>query len=179
MKQILLFSFLFLISFNILAETCEGFNACADLYTKLTGEKLTIDKNISDEMSMASTSANMTAANAKVEFSLFLNKNVVALQPKGIVMALRHGEYMSAPIYVVSEGNIPRMFTKDGIVTFIYHAQHNTNKIVTAKARASLTKKSKKSVNNIIEFSQSKIIAVSDSVDNATKIIKEIMKADK
>ncbi|MBC7712756.1 MAG: hypothetical protein H7177_05430 [Rhizobacter sp.] len=165
-------------SFNSFAETCEGFNACADLYTKLTGEKLTIDKDISDEMSMASTSANLTSANAKTEFTLFLNKNVVALQPKGLVMSLRHGEYLSAPIYVVSEGNIPRMFTKEGKVTFIYHAQHDTKKVVTAKARASMSKKSKKSLNNIVEFSQSKIIAVSDTVEAATKIIKEVMKAD-
>lgn len=168
-----------LVSLNSYAETCEGFNACAELYTKLTGEKLTIDKNISDEMSMASTSANLTSANVKSEYNLFLNKNVVILHSKGIVMALRHGEYMSAPIYVISEGNIPRMFTKEGKVTFIYHVQHDVKKVVTAKARASASKKTKKSLNNIVEFPQSKIVAVSDTVEAATKIINEIMKADK
>jgi hypothetical protein len=179
MKHLFIISFLALISCKSFAETCEGFNACVDLYTKISGEKLTIDKAISDEMSMVSTSAKLTAANIKPEFNLFLNKNVLMLRPKGVVLSLRHGEYMSAPIYAVSDGNIPRMFSKEGKVTFIYHAQHDTKKIVTAKARSYLSKKTKNAVNNIVEFSQSKIIAVSDKVDAATKIIKEIMKADK
>lgn len=167
-------------SINTYAETCEGFNACADLYTKLTGEKLTIDKNISDEMTLAYNDANLTKENAKTEFTMFLNKNAVDIQKKGYVFAMRDKEFLSAPIYVVTEENMPRLFNKDALVTFIYHATHDTTKkVVTAKARAALSKKKTKSRNNIVEFSHSKIISVSDTGEAATKIMKEIFKADK
>ncbi len=166
-------------SINSYAETCEGFNACADLYTKLTGEKLSIDKNISDEMTLAYNDANLTKENAKTEFTMFLNKNAVDMQNKGYIFAMRDKEFLSAPIYVVTEENMPRLFNKDALVTFIYHATHDTKKIVTAKARAALSKKKTKSRNNIVEFSHTKIISVSDTGEAATKIMKEIFKADK
>ena len=166
-------------SINSYAETCEGLNACADLYTKLTGEKLTIDKNISDEMTLAYNDANLTKENAKAEFTMFLNKNVVSMLDNGRVMAMRDKEFLSAPIYVVTEENMPRLFNKDALVTFVYHATRETKKVVKARARAFLSKKKLKSRNNIVEFSHTKIISVSDTGEAATKIMKEIFKADK
>ena len=166
-------------SFNLYAENCEGFNACAELYTKLTGEKLKIDKNISDEMSLAYNEANLTAENAKTEFPLFLNKNAVDYRSNGMVRAMRDGEFLSSPIYVVTKDNMPSLFSKEGLVTFVYHSMNDTKKVVTSKARSYLTKKKNKSRQNIVEFSHTKIITVSDNVEAATKIIKEIFKADK
>jgi hypothetical protein len=146
---------------------------------KLTGEKLNIDKNISDEMTLAYNDANLTKENAKAEFVMFLNKNVMNLDTEGRVMAMRNNEFLSAPIYVVSAGNMPRVFNKDALLTFVYHTQHETKKVVTKKARVLLSKKKRKSRNNIVEFPHTKIIAVSDTGEAATKIMKEIFKADK
>lgn len=178
MKGLLIATVLGLFSFNSYAEKCEGINACVDLYTKLTGEKFTIEESISDDMSLAAPDTDLTAANAKLEFENFLNKNVVSVMAKNRLTAGRSGEFLTAPIYVVSAGNIPRMLNKDGLVTFVYHSKKDPSKIVNAKTRGLLTRKKNNSERRIVDYSKTKIIAVSDTFQNAERIITFIMKAD-
>lgn len=165
--------------FNLYAEKCEGINACTDLYAKFTGEKFIIDDSINDEMSLAAPDSDLTAVNAKVEFISFLNKNVVNIMAKNKLIAGRNGEFLTAPIYVVSAGNIPRMINKDGLVTFVYHSQKDTSKLVSAKTRGLLTRNKNNSERRIVDFPNTKIIAVSDTFENAERIMTLIMKSDK
>lgn len=179
MFRLSLLSFTLLFSFALRAEVCEGLNACSELYTQMTGQKLTMDKSISDDMSIAVPSTTMESKNATGEFTNFLNKNVINLLPGGKLQAMRHGEFLTVPIYVVSTGNMPMMINKDGLVTMVYQTQKVPTKLVSSKIRKMLSKKKAKSTNNIVEFNKNQIIAVSDTFEHATKIMTEIMKTDK
>lgn len=179
MKFLSIAAILCLLTSNSYAEKCEGFNACADLYTKLTGEKLNIDESISDDMTLAIPDIDLTVANAKVEFLYFLNKNVVTMMPKNRLVANRKGDFLISPIYIVSEGNIPRMINKDGLVTFVYHSKSDTKNLVSNKTRGLLSRKKNKSESMITVFPKTKVIAVSDTDENATRIINLIIKSDK
>lgn len=182
MKLIPIMSFLFLFSFNTYAEKCEGVNACVDLYSKLTGEHLAIDKDVTDEMTLAVPDTDLTKENAKIEFSKYANKNVMHVMNINKVKTLlskRSGDFLTAPIYIVSENNIPMMINKDGPVTFVYHSKSNTSKLAS-KTRTMLGKKKPaKGRNSIIEFMDNKIIVVSDTYEKADKIAREWIKSDK
>ena len=178
LRAFIIFS-LITFSFNSYAEKCEGLNACIELYTKLTGHKLIPGPSISDELSLAVSDVDLTETNADKEFKKFLNKNTISLNGDRM-MVNRFGEFISAPVYVVSEGNIPRMMDAKGLVTLVYHAQGNSKKLASDAAKMSSKKMSKpKSVNSVIDFGETKIISVSDSYEVAVKIVKQIMKKDK
>jgi hypothetical protein len=180
MKLLSIFTLLCLFSFNSYAEKCEGVNACSDLYSKLTGQKLSIDPTITDEMTLASPDVDLTKENAKVEFSKFINKNVMSILDKTKLISHRMGEFLTAPIYVVSENNIPMMINKDGLVTFVYHTKGNTKKLAD-KTRIMMSKKMPRphSANKIVEYKENKIIVVSDTYEKADKIAREWIKLDK
>lgn len=180
MKLLSVSLLLSLYSVNSYAEKCEGFNACTELFTKLTGQKLKVSSLITDDMSLAAPDTDLTKENAKKEFPLFLNKNAVSLMGADELFAHRNGEFLTAPIFVVSEGNVPMMINKDGLVTFVYHTKGETSKLAD-KTRKMLSKKmlKPKSPSKIIEFKENKIIAVSDSYEKAEKVIREIIKLDK
>lgn len=183
MKLLSIFTLITLFSFNAYAEKCEGVNACVDLYTKLTGEHLAIYKDVTDEMTLAAPDTDLTKENAKVEFSKFVNKNVMQMMEINKVKTLvakRSGDFLTSPIFVVSENNIPMMINKDGLVTFVYHAKGGTGRLAV-KTRTMLSKKmpSKGSRNSILEFADNKIISVSDSYEKADKIAREWIKLDK
>lgn len=179
MKVLFLILILGLFSINLHAKKCEGMNACIDLYTEITGEKFIIDESVNDEMSLAAPDTDLNAQNAKIEFLNFLNKNVVSIMLKKNLVAARNGEFLTAPIYVVSDGNIPRMINKDGLVTLVYHSRKETSKLVSAKTRGLLTRKKNNSERRIVDYSKTKIIAVSDTFENAERIMMLIMKSDK
>lgn len=179
MKFLSILIILILFSFNSYAEKCEGIHACAELYTKLTGDKVTVDTSVTDEMSLAVSGVELTAENAKNKFEIFLNKNVVALTAKKQLVAGRKGDFLTAPVYVVSEGNIPRMINKDGPVTFVYQAKNETKKLINNKTRGLLSRKKGSFETMINTFDKTKIIAVSDKDENASRIITFIMKSDK
>lgn len=170
---------LMLFSSHSYAKKCEGINACSDLYTELTGERFIIDNSIDDEMSLGAPDADLNAINARVEFLNFINKNVVSIVQKNRLVAARNGEFLTAPIYIVSDGNIPRMINKDGLVTLVYHSKKATSKLVSSKTRALLTRKKNNTERRIIDYSKTKIIAVSDTFENAERIMILIMKSDK
>ena len=175
MKCLSLLSVLFIFfSTNSYAEVCEGFNACTNLYTQLTGQKISIDKNISDETSLAVQNTDLTKENAKAEYQLFLNKNTIDFK-NGKLNMMRNGEFLTAPIYIVSESNMPQMINKDGLVTLVYHAQKASAKSLSSKTRQllSFSKVKTKAHFSILEF-PTKIIAVSHTFEYATKIMKEI-----
>lgn len=183
MKLFSIFTLVTLFSFNAYAEKCEGVNACVDLYTKLTGEHLAIYKDVTDDMTLAAPDADLTKENAKVEFTKFANKNVIQILEINKVKTLvakRSGDFLTSPIYIVSENNIPMMINKDGLVTFVYHSKGATRKLAE-KTRTMLSKKmpSKESRNSILEFTDNKIISVSDSYEKADKIAREWIKLDK
>lgn len=180
MKLLSIFTLLCLFSVNSYAERCEGVNACVDLYSKLTDVKLTIDKNVTDEMTLAAPDADLTKENAKIEFSKFINKNVMSILNNKFLITQRMGDFLTAPIHVVSENNIPMMINKDGLVTFVYHAKGNTKKLAD-KTRVMMSKKMAGShaVNKIIEYNKNKIIVVSDTYEKADKIAREWIKLDK
>lgn len=179
MKLLSVLTLLSLFSFNAYAEKCEGVNACFDLYSKLTGKKLSIDKSITDEMTLAAPDTDLTKENAKVEFAKFCNKNVLSIKGK-VLMAHRSGDFLTAPIHVVSENNIPMMINKDGLVTFVYHAKGNIEKLA-ARTRTMTSKKKPQpnSINKIVQFTENKIIAVSDTYEKTDKIAREWIKLDK
>lgn len=181
MKGMILALTIGMFSVSAYAEKCEGFNACADLYTKLTGKKLAIDTVISDEMTLAAPDADLTAENAESEFALFLNKNVVTFLKKDKrLIANRSGEFLGAPIYVVSQNNMPQMFSKEGLVTLVYHSKENPDRL-SGKVRGLLSKKmpKPKSLNKIVTYQETKIFIVSDTFEVAQKVMNQIFKLDK
>ncbi len=167
-----------LVSFGASAEVCEGLTACTNLYTQLTGKKVKGDNYITPEMSLAVSSTTMESKNATNEFKSFLNKNAINLTSSGQILASRHGEFLTSPIYVVSPGNMPMMINKDGLVTMVYQAKKPTAKLITSKIRRLLSKKKTKSVNSIVEFKDTGIITASDTYEHASQIMTEIMKSD-
>ena len=179
MLRVFLILTLISFSFNSYAEKCEGINACIDLYSRLTGHKLIPSVSITDDMSLAVADTDLNSSNAQKEFEKFLNKNIVSINGDKL-MANRHGDFLAAPAYIVSEGNIPMMIDGKGLVTLVYSAKGNTIRLVNS-ARKMLSKKmpNAKNVNNIMEFKATKIISVSDTYETAVKIIKIIMKQDK
>lgn len=181
MKKLILATLLVMFSVNSYAEKCEGFNACVELYTKLTGKKLTIDPVISDEMTLAAPDTDLTAETAEKEFHLFLNKNVVnyfTVQNK--LISGRQGEFLTSPIYVVSQNNMPQMFSKEGLVTLVYHTKGDPDKLA-GKVRNMLSKKMPrpKSVNKIVAYQNTKIFIVSDTFEVAQKVMNQIFKLEK
>jgi hypothetical protein len=180
MKLLSIFTFLCLFSFNSYAEKCEGVNACTELYSKLTGKKLEVNSSITDEMTLAAPDTDLTKENAKAEFSMFLNKNAIILYSEKQLVPNRSGEFLTAPIHVISENNIPMMLNKDGLVTFVYHVQGDIGKLAK-KTRSMLSKKksSPKSINKILEYKENKIIVVCDTYEKADKIAREWIKLDK
>jgi len=182
MKFLFLVSVLGLFSFNSYAEKCEGVNACVDLYTKLTGEHLAIYKDVTDDMTLAIPDTDLTKDNAKVEFNKFANKNLIQITDINKVKTLiakRSGDFLTAPIYIVSENNIPMMINKDGLVTFVYHSKGDTSKL-SSKTRTMLSKKKPANGrNSILEFMDNKIISVSDTYERADKIARVWIKLDK
>jgi len=183
MKLLSVLTLLSIFSINAYAEKCEGVNACVELYTKLTGEHLNIDKVITDEMTLAAPDIDLTKENAKVEFSIFNNKNalhVYNVNKSKMLIAKRNGEFLTAPIHIVSENNIPMMLNKDGPVTFVYHAKGNISNLAKKTVKL-LSKKmpAAKSLNRIVEFQENNIILVSDTYEKADKIAREWIKLDK
>jgi hypothetical protein len=178
MKRLALLSFLVLFSTNSFAEVCEGINACTELYRKLTGDNIIADKDITDETTLAVVSTDLTAQNAKAEFQLYLNKNTIQLLGRRLDI-MRNGDFLTSPIYIVSENNMPQMINKDGLVTLVYHAKRPTSKLLTSKVRnqLSFTKVQTKSRFAILEF-PTKIIAIQHTFEYAEKMMKKIMKAD-
>lgn len=177
MKACLLLLGLMVFSANSYAEKCEGMNACVSLYEKLTGDKLKVDEAINDDMTLASNDTDLTAADTKSQFEMYLNKNGVRLH-KNSLWAVRAGEFLTAPIYVVSQGNMPQMINKDGLVTLVYHAKKKSSKLVPGLARF-LSKKKIKDVPKIVEYLNTNTISVSDTFEHAEKIMTKILKADK
>jgi hypothetical protein len=172
-------SFLFAIFFTSAhAEVCEGLNACNELYTKLSKNQLTMDKTISDEVTMAVQGTDLTAENYKTEYPLYLSKNTISLSGKTL-KNMRNGEFLTSPIYIVSENNMPQMINKDGLVTLVYHAKKSPKKLLTSKVTKmiSFSRPNPKAHYSILEF-PTKVIAVSHTFEYATKMMKEIMKAD-
>lgn len=181
MKRMILALFLGMLSANSYAERCEGFNACAELYSKISGKKLSIDNSISDEMTLAVEDTNLTKENAEDEYALFLNKNVVSYYKKNHqLIAQRQGEFLTSPIYVVSQGNMPQMFSKEGLVTLVYHSKNDPDKF-SAKTRVMLSKKmpKPKSINKVIAYRETKIFVVSDTFEVAQKVMEQVFKMDK
>lgn len=166
------------LTFKLQAEVCEGIKSCSELYTKVTGEKLQIEKSINKSMSISSTGTDLDKSNVKKEFERYLNQNAVSLSNKRL-QSMRQGEYLRAPIYLVSLGNMPMMINKDGLVTLVYQSTNETNKLVNTSVKKMLSKKKSKSLNKIIEFPKNNLIAVSDTYEYASKIMKEIMMQDK
>lgn len=180
MKLLPIVTLLCLFSFNSYAEKCEGVNACTNLYSKLTGKKIEVSASITDEMTLAAPDADLTKENAKAEFSKFINKNVMSILDNTKLISHRMGEFLTSPIYVVSENNIPMMINKDGLVTFVYHSKGDTKKLAD-KTRIMMSKKmpGPHSVNKIIEYKENKIIVVCDTYERADKIAREWIKLDK
>jgi hypothetical protein len=180
MKLLILLTLLSFFSMNAYAEKCEGINACSDLYSKLTGEQLEIDSTITDEMTLASPDVDLTKENVKAEFSLFVNKNVMSILDGKKLITHRMGDFLVAPIFVVSKNNIPMMINKDGLVTFVYHSKGATKRL-SDKTRILMSKKMARphSENKIVEFKDNKIIVVSDTYEKADKIAREWIKLDK
>lgn len=166
------------VSFSLKAEVCEGIKSCSELYTKITGEKLQSDKSINKSMSISATGTDLDKSNVKKEFERYLNQNAVSLSNKRL-QSMRQGEFLTAPIYLVSLGNMPMMINKDGLVTLVYQSTKETNKLVNSSVKKMLSKKKSKSLNKIIEFPKTNLIAVSDTYEYASKIMKEIMLQDK
>lgn len=181
MKKMVLAVVFSILSANSYAERCEGFNACAELYSKLSGKKLSIDNTISDEMTLAVEDTDLTKENAESEYVLFLNKNVVNYYKKNHqLIAQRQGEFLASPVYVVSPGNMPQMFSKEGLVTLIYHSKNDPDKFAE-KTRGMLSKKmpKPKAVNKIITYRETKIFVVSDTFEVAQKVMEQVFKMDK
>lgn len=180
MKLLSILTLLCLFSINANAEKCEGINACADLYSKLTDKKLSIDPVITDEVTLAVPDVDLTKENAGVEFEIFLNKNGGMTILDHTVITKRVGDFLTAPIHVVSENNIPMMLNKDGLVTFVYHTKGATKRLAD-KTRSMLSKK-KLAANTFaktIEFPKNKIIVVCDTYEKADKIVRLMIKSDK
>jgi hypothetical protein len=175
LSQLSLITALLIFSSNSFAEVCEGINACTELYTKLTGEKIIMDKDITDEMTLAAPTANFTSENAKAEYRLYLNKNAIALTGSKMD-TMRNGDFLISPIYIVSENNMPQMINKDGLVTLVYHAKNSTKKLT--KKVSALSKKKMKGHPAILEF-PTNVIAVEDTFEYATRNMNAIIKADK
>ncbi|MBY0414962.1 MAG: hypothetical protein K2Q18_12400 [Bdellovibrionales bacterium] len=178
MKHLTLLVILTVLPLSSFAEVCEGMNACTDLYRKLTGDKVVIDDKISDEMTLAVNGTDLTPQNARGEFPLFLNKNAVNFMGNKLT-PVRNGEFLGSPIYVVSANNMPQMINKDGLMTMVYHAKNETKKLITPKLLGMLSKKKTKGLSRVVDFKASKIVIVSDTFEYATKIMNEIIKADK
>lgn len=181
MKRIILALILGVLSVNAYAEKCEGFNVCLELYSKLTGKKLSIDNTISDEMTFSVEDLELTKENAESEFTLFLNKNAINYFKKNNqLIAQRQGEFLTSPVYIVSPGNMPQMFSKEGLVTLVYHSKNDPDKF-SVKTRAMLSKKmpKPKSINKVIAYRESKIFVVSDTFEVAQKVMEQVFKMDK
>jgi len=178
MFRLSIVSLAMLISLGASAEVCEGLNACSELYTQLTGKSVKLDKTLTKETSIAVPSTTMESKNATGDFKTFLNKNAVDMTSTGQILPKRNGEFLTAPIYVVTPENMPMMINKDGLVTMVYQAKNPTTKLVTTKIRKLLSKKKSKSTNGIVEFKDTGIITASDTYEHASKIMTEIMKSD-
>lgn len=175
LSKLSLITVLLMISTVSFAEVCEGVNACTELYTKFTGEKLIMDKDISDEMTLSVGSANFSKENIRQEYKFFLNKNAVALVGDKL-QAIRNGDFLTSPIYIVSISNMPMMINKDGLVTLVYHAKNPAKKLI--KRATGFSKKKIKGHPAILEF-PTNVIAIEDTFEYATKSMLAIMKADK
>lgn len=180
MKLLSILTLLCLFSINAYAEKCEGINACADLYSKLTDKKLSIDPVITDEVTLAVPDVDLTKENANVEFEKFLNKNGGMTILDNTVVTKRVGEFLTAPVHVVSDNNIPMMLNKDGLVTFVYHTKGSTKRLAD-KTRSMLSKKklAVKTFAKTIEFPKNKIMVVCDTYEKADKIVRLMIKLDK
>jgi hypothetical protein len=174
LSKLSLVAVLVMFSSGSFAEVCEGINACSELYTKFTGEKLVMDK-ISDEMTLAAENANFSKENVRQEFRLYLNKNAVVLNGNKLE-PMRNGGFLGAPIYIVSLSNMPQMINKDGLVTLVYHAKNPAKKLV--KKATGLSKIKIKGHQAILDF-PTNIIAIEDTFEFATRNMLAIMKADK
>lgn len=175
MKKFL--ALLVLLSFQAHAEKCETIEGCSALYANLTGEKVDFSA-VPVEMSLAIAGTDMTPENAKEEYRKYLAMNAVMLIENNKLVPMRHGEFLKSPIYVVEKNKIPQMINKDGLVTFSYATQNDPKKLITRKVRKKLSYKKTKSLNNIVEYSGPKVITISDTYENASKIAAQIIKAD-
>lgn len=171
------FALLVLLSLNAQAEKCETVEGCSVLFTNLTGEKVDFTA-VPPEMSLAVPGTDLTAENVKVEFPKYLALNAVVLIEKNKLVPMRHGEFLTSPMYVVDKNKIPQMINKDGLVTFSYMTQNDPKKLVTRRIRKKLSYKKTKSLNNIVEYSGPKVITVSDTYEYANKVVAQIIKAD-
>ena len=176
MKHIVFLLALSLFSLNAYSETCTGISGCTSLYEKLTGKTINTDKAISDEMTLTLNETTLTKENAAKEFAAFINMNAVTLEGSSL-KAMRNGEYLTAPIYLVTVDNVPQMINKDGLVTMVYQATKPTQRLVTKNIRALLSKKKAKSRQGIAEYN-SNMISVSDTYEHAEKVIRAILKND-
>ena len=175
-SQLFLMLSLTVFSSTAYSEVCNDLQTCSELYTKLTGETLTISKDL-EGATLADRTADLTAENAKEEFATFLNFSAISKHGSNI-SSMRNGEFLKSPVYLVSEGNMPQVFQKDGLVTLVYQSKKATKKLVSKKAKM-LSKKTKAYRPAILEMNGNQIIAVQDKFVNAEKIISAIMKADK
>lgn len=174
----LTFSLLILFfSLSAHAEKCEGIEACSALYTKLTGKKV-VTSDIKEDMTLSSPGTDLTAENAEKEYIRYLNLNVVQMLEGNRLIALRHGEFLTSPIYMIEKGIMPQMINKDGLVTLVFVSKNSPKKLISKKVRNQLSRKKTKSINNIVEFNDNNIITLSDTYEYASRIMTTIMKKD-
>lgn len=175
-SQLALLASLSIFSITAQAEVCSDLQTCADLYTKFTGENVTLSKDLED-ITLVERATDLTASNAKSEFEIFLNLNAISKHGSNI-STMRNGDFLKSPIYMVSEGNMPQVFQKDGLVTLVYQAKKATKKLVSKKVKM-LSRVTKTYRPAILEMNDNKIIAVQDKFVNAEKIMSAIIKSDK
>ncbi len=177
MKQFIILLVASLCSASAFAEKCEGIAGCIDLYSKLTGEAILVNE-VKPDMTLALAGTDLTKANAKTEFVKFINTNIVELIQGNKLVAFRHGEFLSSPIYLIENKIIPQMINKDGLVTLVYQSNKDPKSIITRRIRNKLSRKKTKSINNIVEFSANKTVSVSDTYEYASRIMATIIKLD-
>lgn len=177
MKYLTLVSLLFLFSSNSYAETCKGIINCGQLYSKLTGTKFKYDKKISKNMSLALEEIDLTKENAVKEFPRFLNLNGV-YQQKNNLISIRNGDFLTAPIYIVTKNNIPQMINKDGLVTFSYEGSKKVKDLLTADVQKHLTYRKGKSHSLLHKQPATNIIIICETYEHAEKMIRQILEND-
>lgn len=167
-----------IIVFPAHSAECVGLKRCIIEYSLITNTEVEFEKAVNfDTVSVGVETASFTKDNAREEFKDYMSLNLFNLDyykdGKVQITNLRKGIFITSPIFIVTPGNIPPVFSGEGPVTLVYRTNKDFKDIRGWRLNFKLNS------NNLIEIENKKIVAISDTYENASAIMNLIFSNDK
>lgn len=173
-----LFLVMLVMAFSLQAEVCEGLHRCSLEFSLLENAEVEFEKKLNrDVISLSVNETILTKETSLAEFKKYLAFNLLEMNEyrpkKFVIKSLRDDKFMRAPFYVVTPGNIPPMFSKEGPVTLLYVSKKKLKDLRTWRINR-LLKESK-----IIENEEYSFFTISDTYEKASDAMERLMKEDR